>query len=99
VLPRDKPEVGHEISCRGKSADVSDFGNQRNGNDRCHTAQSLKCNNYRRETPAWKKLSDLCIQFSSSRFSLLKGIDIALQRDLHGPVFKLLVGDPPRVPI
>jgi hypothetical protein len=38
MLAWDKPEVSHEISCRRKSAEVSDLGDQSNRNHRRDTA-------------------------------------------------------------
>ena len=94
MLAGNKAQIGHNLLCRIKSGQITDFGNGRRSNNQGDTAQSLQSLHQRCQVPLWHQLLNLLSQPLGAIELLLNCMNIFLEHDLLSSMWHLDIGDP-----
>jgi len=78
----DQAEIGHQLSCIGEAAKVSDLGHDRNRDHQGDPAHCLESRDDGRHRPVRQQLLDLPRQPLEPGFGVLHSVNIILQHDL-----------------
>ncbi len=76
---------------------VTDFGNERHGDDEGDATHGLIGANHRRHRPSWHDGMKLLIKALHPASAILDGVDSLLQHDLLRRMLERLVGQPARM--
>ncbi len=76
---------------------VTDFGNERYGDDEGDATHRLIGGNHRRHRPSWHDGMKLLIKALHPASAILDGVDTLLQHDLLRRMLERLVGQPARM--